>query len=317
MRLLHNMRQNRRKFIQTTATAGSALMTSSFELFASTKKPTSKVSNNFDLRIMATNWGFAGSLDEYCAKVKRDGYDGIEIWWPLDKKTQDEMFAAVQKYQLQIGFLCAGADSDYTKHLAQFIQMIDEAATQNIQRPLYINCHSGRDHFSFEQNRKFMDHTAELAEKTGILICHETHRSRILYAAPVARQFMEKIPGLRMTLDISHWCNVHESLLQDQEETVNMALSRADHIHARIGHPEGPQVNDPRAPEWEAAVKAHFGWWDKIVEEKKKEGKRLTILTEFGPPDYMPALAYTRLPLADQWGINVYMMQLLRKRYLP
>jgi hypothetical protein len=29
----------------------------------------------------------------------------------------------------------------------------------------------------------------------------------------------------------------------------------------------------------------------------------------------MPTLPYTRMPLADQWGINVYMMQLLRQRY--
>jgi sugar phosphate isomerase/epimerase len=311
------MRQNRREFIQTTASATTALLAPSLELLALTNKPENKVNNQFELRIMATNWGFPGSLEEYCTKAKQDGYDGIEIWWPLEKKSQDELFGCLQKHQLQLGFLCAGSDSNYTKHFEQFSQMIDAAANQTIQRPLYINCHSGRDHFSFDQNKTFMDHTAELAAKTGIVICHETHRSRTLYSAPVARQFIEKIPDLRMTLDISHWCNVHESLLQDQEETVNLALARVDHIHARIGHPEGPQVNDPRAPEWDSAVKAHFAWWDKVVEEKRKSGKRLTILTEFGPPDYMPALAYTRQPLADQWAINVYMMQLLRKRYLP
>jgi hypothetical protein len=42
----------------------------------------------------------------------------------------------------------------------------------------------------------------------------------------------------------------------------------------------------------------------------------MTILTEFGPPDYMPTTPYTRQPLADQWAINVHMMHLLRKRYL-
>ncbi|MGH2646989.1 MAG: sugar phosphate isomerase/epimerase, partial [Ginsengibacter sp.] len=69
------------------------------------------------------------------------------------------------------------------------------------------------------------------------------------------------------------------------------------------------------APEWDAAVKAHLAWWDAIVARKKKAGERLTILTEFGPADYMPTTPYTREPLADQWGINVYMMNLLRKRY--
>ena len=138
----------------------------------------------------------------------------------------------------------------------------------------------------------------------------------MLFAAPVARQFIEKNPELRITFDVSHWCNVSESLLKDQQETVDLTLQRVEHIHARIGHQEGPQVSDPRAPEWEAAVKAHLDWWDKVAERKKKLGQRLTVLTEFGPPDYMPTLPYTRQPVADQWAINVYMMQLLRKRYL-
>ena len=215
-----------------------------------------------------------------------------------------------------MGFLCAGSDSNYQKHFDQFVQMIDPAARQTIQKPLYINCHSGRDYFSYEQNKTLIDHTLSLSKETGVIICHETHRSRMLFAAPVARQYIEKNLGLRVTFDVSHWCNVSETLLQDQVETVDLTLSRVDHIHARIGHSEGPQVNDPRAPEWEQAVKAHFAWWDKVVEMKKKNGQRLTILTEFGPPDYMPTLPYTREPLSDQWAINVHMMQLLRKRYL-
>ncbi len=274
------------------------------------------MNKNFELKVLATNWGFPGTLDEYCTRVKKEGYDGIEIWWPMEKQGQDELFTALKKHQLEVGFLCGGSQSNWQEHLDYFKKMIDAAATNTIQRPLYINCHSGRDFFSFEQNKAFIDHTGQLSKDTGVIICHETHRSRILFAAPVARQFMEKIPGLRITLDISHWCNVHESLLQDQQETVNMTLDRVDHIHARIGHPEGPQVNDPRAPEWENIVKSHFDWWDKVVERKKKNGERLTVLTEFGPPDYMPTLPYTRQPLADQWAINVHMMQLLRKRYL-
>jgi hypothetical protein len=136
-----------------------------------------------------------------------------------------------------------------------------------------------------------------------------------LFAAPVARQFIEKLPDLRITLDISHWCNVHETYLDDQAETLAMTFDRVGHIHARIGHPEGPQVNDPRAPEWKHAVEKHFEWWDKIVNKKKQEGKLMTFLTEFGPIDYMPSLPYTRQPLADQWEINVHMLNTVRARY--
>ena len=271
---------------------------------------------DFDLKILATNWGFTGTLNDYCSKVKSEGYDGIEIWWPMEQKGQDELFAALKKYGLEVGFLVGGSESNFQQHLDHFKRMIDAAATNKVQPPLYINCHSGRDFFGFDENQAFIDHTQQLSKQTGLLICHETHRSRMLFAAPVAKQYLQKNPEMKVTFDVSHWCNVSESLLQDQPETLALTLDRVEHIHARIGHPEGPQVNDPRAPEWEAAAKAHFAWWDKVVERKKQSGGRLTILTEFGPPDYMPTTPYTRQPLADQWAINVYMMHTLRKRYL-
>jgi sugar phosphate isomerase/epimerase len=306
---------NRRNFLQTFSTATTAVQLSSLEAMASSFIPNMTMNNNFKLKLLATNWGFNGTLDAYCAKVKKEGYDAIEIWWPLEKKDQDVLFALLKNYDLEVGFLCAGSDSNYQKHFDQFVRMIDAAANESIQRPLYINCHSGRDYFSYEQGKTFIDHTTALTKSTGIKICHETHRSRLLYSSPVARHYMEAIPELRVTFDVSHWCNVHESLLEDQQETVNMTLQRVDHVHARIGHAEGPQVNDPRAPEWDHAVKAHFNWWDNIVELKKQKGEVLTILTEFGPPDYMPTLPYTRQPLADQWAVNVHMMQLIRNRY--
>jgi sugar phosphate isomerase/epimerase len=304
----------RRKFLGLTTSAGAALSVSALDALA-INKPSFDSSRGYSLKLLATSWGFRGTTDEFCEKAKKEGYDGIEMWWHTEKAGQDELFNALKKHGLEIGFLCGGSQSNWTEHLDTFRKAVDAAANNKVQRPLYINCHSGRDYFSFDQNKAFIDYTIQVAKQTGIKICHETHRSRILFAAPVARQFIEKIPELRITFDVSHWCNVHETLLTDQPETLAMTLERVDHIHARIGHPEGPQVNDPRAPEWDAAVKAHFAWWDKVAERKKKAGEQLTILTEFGPPDYMPTLPYTRQPLADQWAINVHMMQLLRKRY--
>ncbi len=310
------MTQNRRAFIKTTTSATTALLLSSLDVMAEKNPPINDVNKNFDLKILATSWGFAGTLDAFCAKAKKEGYDGIEMWWPMEKPSQDELFAMLKKYTLEVGFLCGANQSSYKEHLAHFKKMSEAAATTTIQKPLYINCHSGKDFFSFEENVTLVHHTTQLSKQTGIQIYHETHRSRMLFAAPVAKKYLQTIPDLKITLDASHWCNVSESLLQDQAETMDLAIDKTEHIHARIGHAQGPQVNDPRAPEWEAAVKAHLSWWDRVVERKKKAGETLTILTEFGPPDYMPTTAYTRQPLADQWAINVHIMHLLRKRYL-
>ncbi|MET6998014.1 sugar phosphate isomerase/epimerase family protein [Chitinophaga defluvii] len=308
------MNIDRRDFLQRSSLLGASFL---LPVLSATALPIDRqpAAAGFQLKFMATNWGFEGTTDAFCARAKAAGYDGIEVWWTSDTKAQEALFAALQQHQLEVGFLCGGSSSDPATHLKQFREALLAATSQNKQRPLYINCHSGRDYFTFAQNRDFIDLTVKVAASTGIPVYHETHRSRILFAAHVAREYLEKIPGLQLTLDISHWCNVHESLLQDQEATVKLALARTGHIHARIGHPEGPQVNDPRAPEWEATVKAHLSWWDQVMARKKADGQLMTVLTEFGPADYMPALPYTRQPVANQWEVNVYMMNLLKQRY--
>ena len=290
---------------------GTAALVSPLEAYSS---PLSSTAANpgFELLILATNWGFEGTWDEFCARIKRDGYDGAEVWYPIDEKQRREFLTAIEKYKLKFAFLFGGSNTRYEDHLREFKTSLEEAVTI---KPLFINSHSGKDHFTFEQNSAFIEFTASLSAKSGIPIYHETHRGRILYSAPISREFLEKHSSLRLTLDISHWCNVHESLLSDQSETVHLALTRTDHIHTRVGHAEGPQVNDPRAPEWKEAVSAHFSWWDTVVKIKRSEGKRLTMLTEFGPVDYLPALPFTRQPVANQWDINKHMLDTLRSRY--
>ncbi len=306
------MKQNRRTFLKSTASLTTGLLMRPLEAFAQ-DKPALAVPKDFAVKIMATNWGFEGGWEDFCKKVKEAGYDGVEVWLPGKENERQEMLRAVKKYGLQLGFLAAGWQSDFKEHLTVFQKNLEDCVKH---QPLYINCHSGRDYFTFEQNKQFIEATIKAAQASGIPIFHETHRSRICYSAPVTRKFLEEIPAMRLNVDLSHWCTVHESLLQDQQETVKLALNRADHIHARIGHQEGPQVNDPRAPEWSEAVKQHFAWWDEVVRNKIKAGaKYLTVLTEFGPPNYLPALPYTRLPVANQWEINVHMQELLRQRY--
>lgn len=305
---------DRRNFLGA-AMAGAGLL-SNLKAMSAASKPPAQFENKLSLKILGTNWGFSGNYDALCAALKKEGYDGVEVGWPGSADKQAELLAALQKHDLHVGFLSGAGEKDFASHFASFKKYVSAAATQFSLKPLYVNCHSGKDYFTYEQNKAIIDFTAELTAKAGVPVYHETHRGRMLFAAHITRNFIEKSPSLKLTLDISHWCNVHESLLADQAETVELALSRVGHIHARIGHEQGPQVNDPRAPEWEATVKAHLGWWDKVVANKARAGEPLTILTEFGPPNYLPTVPYTTQPLADQWAINVYMMKLLRERYL-
>jgi sugar phosphate isomerase/epimerase len=298
---------NRRDFIKKTSVMSSVLMAN--ETFA---KPNFSVPADFKLTMLATNWGFGGSIDDFAKKAKEEGYDGVELWLPDQQKDRDAMMNALTNNGLKYGFLCGSGQKDFKQNFDAFEKMLTNGLAL---KPMFFNSHSGKDFFTTDQAKAFFDLTTKKSKETGVPIYHETHRGRLCFAAHITRNFIENNPNLRLTLDISHWCNVHESLLENQAETVALALSRTDHIHARVGHSEGPQVNDPRAPEWKDALDKHLAWWDKVVENKVKTTKELTILTEFGPVDYMPALPYTRQPVANQWEINVHMMKMLRERY--
>jgi hypothetical protein len=109
---------------------------------------------------------------------------------------------------------------------------------------------------------------------------------------------------------------VAESLLQDQAEAVSLALSRSDHIHARVGFAEGPQIPDPRVPQWKDTLDQHLIWWDAVIDSfKRRNEDSVTITAEFGPFPYMQIHPKTKMPLADQWDLNCYMKDLLASRY--
>ena len=140
------MSLNRRKFLSMAGTSAVIAASPWESLLAN--KPRFTIPVGFSIKIMGTNWGFDGTVDAFCEKAKAAGYDGIEMWWPGDKASQDALFAALKKHQLEIGFLCGVGDSDPHKHVEAFKQMIHACAHQTIQRQLYINCHSGKDYFA-------------------------------------------------------------------------------------------------------------------------------------------------------------------------
>ena len=261
-------------------------------------------------------WGSQNlTIEMFMEKVKQSGYDGVEISLPLkDGSLREQILKGMKSQGLEfIAQHYEAAHPDPETHLAEYRKYLENLVAA---KPLLVNSQTGKDWFSFEQNKRLIDAAREIAEKSGVSILHETHRGKFSFCAQATSRYLVADPGLRIAADFSHWCVVSESLLADQDQAVSLAIERTDHIHARIGHPEGPQVSDPRAPEWEQALEVHLAWWDRIIAKHKgKKTPVLTITPEFGPLPYMPALPYTRQPVASQWEINTYMMNLLRQRY--
>ena len=152
--------------------------------------------------------------------------------------------------------------------------------------------------------------------RSGIRILHETHRGRFSFHAATLLKYLEKFPELELVGDFSHFCTVSESMLQDQDEIINKIIPHVGHIHARVGFEQGPQVNDPAAPEWHTHLEQFMLWWEKIVAHHKAKGTNfLTFTPEFGPVPYMPLEPFTLKPMSNVWDNNIFMLHKLQERF--
>jgi sugar phosphate isomerase/epimerase len=268
-----------------------------------------------EIQFYCPRWGSEHlDWDTFCNKVKDVGYDGIEyaIARTVTEKELDTVWDLLTKHDLKI--IAQHYDTyeaDFGAHLKYYTQWLDKINPYPVEK---INSQTGKDFYGFVLNEKIIS-AATRTRKSKQKVVHETHRNKFSFAAHVTKEYLTRNPGLRITLDVSHWVCVAESFLDDQQEAMELAIERTDHIHARVGYPESPQVSDPRIEEHQVALEKHLSWWDKVVERKKRQNEVLTISPEFGPHPYMVNVPGTGYPIADQWEINVWMMELLRERY--
>jgi len=267
-------------------------------------------------KFFCPRWGSENlSWKDFFPKAKNAGYDGIEFGVPRDLPTAtlDEIGnLAVKHDMLLIPQHYDTYEANYSKHYDLYCEWLEKIKPY---KAIKIDSQTGKDFFNFDQNYSLIKAAEKFTQETGVAIYHETHRNKFSFASHITKEYLEKIPSLQITLDISHWVCVAESFLGDQPEAVNLAIKRTEHLHARVGYTEGPQVPDPRITEWQQALQTHLTWWDKIAKRKKKENDVLTITPEFGSFPYMVPLPGTGEPITNQWDVNVYMMELLRKRY--
>ena len=262
------------------------------------------------LLIYKSLWGMdEGTLQDKFKRIKEAGYDGVETGLP-DKKGEKEFKKGLAKYKLDFIPMIFTEGPD---HLVSYRRLVTAAARWE---PRQITAHSGKDFLPYNQQLAYFREAVKIEKELGLTVAHETHRARFLYNAADTARLLKDVPELRINADFSHWCCVSGSLLQDQEPALRLASSRASHVHGRVGYEEGPQVPDPRAPEYARHLQQHEAWWSWIIAEHRKTGKKaLTFTPEFGPPNYMHTLPYTQQPVADLWDICLWMAWRFRQKF--
>ncbi|MGR3316929.1 MAG: sugar phosphate isomerase/epimerase family protein [Candidatus Anammoxibacter sp.] len=266
-----------------------------------------------EIKYFCTMWGMEqAKIDDALNLIMHAGFDGIEMALPDSSTCMERLKSSLHETGLDLITQVRTEGSNPEEQIASLEKEVLKAKPLN---PLLINIHSGKDFWTIDDNMKVIHHAEKLAKELGIKILHETHRARATFCTTSTMAIIDAIPEIRFTADFSHWCCVHNTLLQDQTNFIDRVIERSDYIHSRVGSATTPQITDPRAPEWAKTVEIHVNWWKKIVNHhKNKSSAFLPICSEFGPPEYMVTIPYTGQPIANAWEINCHMKDMLKKR---
>jgi sugar phosphate isomerase/epimerase len=272
------------------------------------------------LKVFKTLWGFDGDYLAAVGQALGDGYDGIEGPAPLDTMLRDEFAAAMREAGLlYIQEICTGGDYVPNRQatVAAHLHDLESGMARGASlAPLFVTSMAGCDAWPEAQSIAFFEQAMVLAEGLGVPLNFETHRSRCLFNPWITRRVVEALPQIRLTADYSHWCVVCERLIDTELDVLQAIAPHVQHIHARVGYAQGPQVPHPAAPEHAEALAAHQRWWEMIWQAQQQAGQqRHTMTPEFGPDGYLQQLPFTAAPVADLRAINHWMAACEREHF--
>ncbi len=268
-----------------------------------------------DIKILCPQWGHEHlDIRDFFEKVKTSGYEGVDTWIPENKHERKQFINLLSEYDLSMVSHQHQAKGDTINEFCKSFEYYLNLSLES--NPILINSHSGRDYFSLAEQLKVIDIADNFAIKNSIRVVHETHRGRIGFGPVNAREIFALRPNMKITADFSHWVCVTESYLEKFEKELEEAIIRSEHIHARVGFTEGPQIPDPRVPYWKVQVELFLKLWERILTYQQSIGnENFTITPEFGPPPYMWTSLYDNSPIVNQWEINLFMKNLLIERF--
>jgi len=264
------------------------------------------------LKLFKTLWGFAGSIEEACELALVQGFDGLEGPAPAEKNFRQQYFRELQTQHLDYIAEITTAGS-YVPELRatpqQHLESLQEKLQHSLElQPHSITCLAGSDAWPEGEQLKFFEGALRLVAQVNVPVSFETHRSRSLFNPWIAQRIAKEFPQLLFTCDFSHWCVVCERLLDDEVHGVAMLAKQAQHVHARVGYEQGPQVAHPAAPEYVEALATHRHWWELIWQSQYERGFALTTMTpEFGPDGYLQTQPFTQKPVAELEEVNCWM----------
>ena len=256
------------------------------------------------LEVQMSWWGMNGlgvqngagnewSMEEKFRSIAEAGYDGINGMLPEGKEAE-QWHRLLDQYNLSYSV------NAYPKTVEELDDFLCKA--KSFGRVDFVNVQVMRPFLVGDQAVQLLGNMAELSRSAGIPAYIETHRGTITQDLLRTVEYAERLPGLELTIDFSHYVVAGEmhTVSHEAEELLQTLLTRTKSIHARISNGEQVQIDIPMVAsvgeegavesEFENSMLKHFQRWWLVGMRSWRQGARedevLPFICELGPPPY-------------------------------
>lgn len=250
------------------------------------------VKGNLRLDVQQSWWAMSGlgdgetewSLEQKFEKLAEAGFTGILGRLPQEEEA-DKWHRLLQDYSFSFGvqmapFPRAGDD------ITSFLQMAKQFGAR------YVNAQVLDQYTVGTEAIAGLKGLIQQAEEVGIPFYVETHRGRVTQDLLRTAEYVQALPKLRLTNDLSHYIVAsgigEEGADAVTEDLFAKLLQRTSSIHARVS--SGNQVQVDIGQHGEHPMVAHFAkWWREGISswvQTAGEGESFPFVCELGPASY-------------------------------
>lgn len=274
------------------------------------------------LEVLMSWWGMNGlgiqngdchewSMEEKVRRIAEAGYDGINGMLPEGKEAE-QWHRLLDQYNLSYSV------NAYPKTAEELDVFLSKA--KSFGRVDFVNVQVMRPFLVGAQAVQLLGDMAQLSRSAGIPAYIETHRGTITQDLLRTVEYAERLPGLELTIDFSHYVLAGEmrTVSDEAEELLQTLLPRTKSIHARVSNGEQVQIDIPMLAsvgeegaaegEFEHPMLKHFQrWWlggMRSWRQSAKGDEVLPFVCELGPPPYAITVAGTdgvENEVSDRW----------------
>ncbi len=186
----------------------------------------------------------------------------------------------------------------------QLVELLEKASDYPV---LYVNAQVPNAFCVGKEAITRLDTLQRVAERYNLPLFIETHRGRITQDLLRTVQYVQTLPNLRLTIDLSHYVLAGEMYdFEHIDPYFDELLQRTSSFHGRITNAQQIQINVGQ--EADHPMVEHFArWWERGMSywlEQASPGDILPFVCEIGhhymvTDNYLPA--YSWLEHFDRW----------------